>query len=248
MQARTWTISGSRLTVDLIAEGISKAFRLLVKGDRDVFQIALLTLRVSGLATLISLAIGVPLGTALALGRFRGRSAAASIVNTGMGLPPVVVGLWVSIMLWRYGPLGSLRLMYTPAAMVIAQTIIALPIITGLTMSGIGQLDPGIHVQLLSLGATRLQLVWLLVREARLAVLAAVIAGFGRVISEIGASMMVGGNVVGHTRVLTTATSMEVSRGNFGEAIALSLILLCITLTITSCLTRLQQKGGSTQS
>jgi tungstate transport system permease protein len=248
MQARTWTISGSRLTVDLIAEGISKAFWLLVKGDRDVFQIALLTLRVSGLATLISLAIGVPLGTALALGRFRGRSAAASIVNTGMGLPPVVVGLWVSIMLWRYGPLGSLRLMYTPAAMVIAQTIIALPIITGLTMSGIGQLDPGIHVQLLSLGATRLQLVWLLVREARLAVLAAVIAGFGRVISEIGASMMVGGNVVGHTRVLTTATSMEVSRGNFGEAIALSLILLCITLTITSCLTRLQQKGGSTQS
>ncbi|HBK60425.1 MAG TPA: tungstate transporter permease [Firmicutes bacterium] len=234
--------------MDLIAEGISKAFRLLVKGDRDVFQIALLTLRVSGLATLISLAIGVPLGTALALGRFRGRSAAASIVNTGMGLPPVVVGLWVSIMLWRYGPLGSLRLMYTPAAMVIAQTIIALPIITGLTMSGIGQLDPGIHVQLLSLGATRLQLVWLLVREARLAVLAAVIAGFGRVISEIGASMMVGGNVVGHTRVLTTATSMEVSRGNFGEAIALSLILLCITLTITSCLTRLQQKGGSTQS
>ncbi len=234
--------------MDLIAEGISKAFWLLVKGDRDVFQIALLTLKVSGLATLISLAIGVPLGTALALGRFRGRGAAASIVNTGMGLPPVVVGLWVSIMLWRYGPLGSLRLMYTPAAMVIAQTIIALPIITGLTMSGIGQLDPGIHIQLLSLGATRLQLVWLLVREARLAILAAVIAGFGRVISEIGASMMVGGNVVGHTRVLTTATSMEVSRGNFGEAIALSLILLAITLTITSWLTRLQQKGGPMRS
>ena len=232
--------------MDLIAEGITQAFWLLVKGDRGVFQIALLTLKVSGLATLISLAIGVPLGTALALGRFRGRDAVASIVNTGMGLPPVVVGLWVSIVLWRYGPLGSLRLMYTPTAMVIAQTLIALPIITGLTMSGIGQLDPGIRVQILSLGATRWQLIWLLVREARLAILAAVMAGFGRVIAEVGASMMVGGNVVGQTRVLTTATSMEVGRGNFGTAIALSLILMGLTLAITSWLTHLQQKGRQT--
>lgn len=231
--------------MDLIAEGIVKAFWLLVKGDPGVFQIALLTLKVSGLATLISLAIGVPLGTALALGTFPGRNAVASIVNTGMGLPPVVVGLWVSIMLWRYGPLGSLRLMYTPAAMVIAQTLIALPIITGLTMSGMGQLDEGIHIQILSLGTTRWQLVWLLVREARLAILAAIIAGFGRVISEVGASMMVGGNVIGQTRVLTTATSMEVSRGNFGTAIALSLVLITITLTITSLLTHLQQKGST---
>jgi len=232
--------------LDLIAEGITQAFWLLVKGDRGVFQIALLTLKVSGLATLISLATGVPLGTALALGRFRGRDAVASIVNTGMGLPPVVVGLWVSIVLWRYGPLGSLRLMYTPTAMVIAQTLIALPIITGLTMSGIGQLDPGIRVQILSLGATRWQLIWLLVREARLAILAAVMAGFGRVIAEVGASMMVGGNVVGQTRVLTTATSMEVGRGNFGTAIALSLILMGLTLAITSWLTHLQQKGRQT--
>jgi tungstate transport system permease protein len=232
--------------LDLIAEGIAQAFWLLMKGDRGVFQIALLTLKVSGLATLISLAIGVPLGTALALGRFRGRDAVASIVNTGMGLPPVVVGLWVSIVLWRYGPLGSLRLMYTPTAMVIAQTLIALPIITGLTMSGIGQLDPGIRVQILSLGATRWQLIWLLVREARLAILAAVMAGFGRVIAEVGASMMVGGNVVGQTRVLTTATSMEVGRGNFGTAIALSLILMGLTLAITSWLTHLQQKGRPT--
>ena len=232
--------------MDLIAEGITQAFRLLVKGDRGVLQIALLTVKVSGLATLISLAIGVPIGTALALGRFRGRDAVASIVNTGMGLPPVVVGLWVSIVLWRYGPLGSLRLMYTPTAMVIAQTLIALPIITGLTMSGIGQLDPGIRVQILSLGATRLQLIWLLVREARLAILAAVMAGFGRVIAEVGASMMVGGNVVGQTRVLTTATSMEVGRGNFGTAIALSLMLMGLTLAITSWLTHLQQKGRPT--
>jgi tungstate transport system permease protein len=232
--------------LDLIAEGVTQAFWLLVKGDRGIFQIALLTLKVSGLATLISLAIGVPLGTAFALGRFRGHDAVASIVNTGMGLPPVVVGLWVSIMLWRYGPLGSLRLMYTPTAMVIAQTLIALPIITGLTMSGIGQLDPGIRVQILSLGATRWQLIWLLVREARLAILAAIMAGFGRVIAEVGASMMVGGNVVGQTRVLTTATSMEVGRGNFGTAIALSLILMGLTLAITSWLTHLQQKGRTT--
>ncbi|OPZ63989.1 MAG: Sulfate transport system permease protein CysW [Firmicutes bacterium ADurb.Bin506] len=232
--------------MDLIAEGISKAFWLLVKGDRDVLRIALLTLKVSGSATLISLALGVPLGTALALGRFPGRNAVASLINTGMGLPPVVVGLWVSIMLWRYGPLGSLRLLYTPTAMVIAQTLIALPIITGLTMSGVGALDPGIRVQLLSMGATRWQIVWLLVREARLAILAAVIAGFGRAVSEIGASMMVGGNVVGETRVLTTATSMEVSRGNFGTAIALSILLLLITLSITAWLTHVQQKGRST--
>lgn len=231
--------------MDLITEGISRAFWLLVKGDRDVLRIALLTLKVSGTATLISLALGVPLGTVLALGRFRGRNAVASLINTGMGLPPVVVGLWVSIMLWRYGPLGSLRLLYTPTAMVIAQTVIALPIITGLTMSGIGQLDPGIRVQLLSMGATRWQIVWLLVREARLAILAAVIAGFGRAVSEIGASMMVGGNVVGETRVLTTATSMEVSRGNFGAAIALSILLLLITLSITAWLTHVQQKGRS---
>ena len=162
--------------MDLIVEGIKRAFWLLVKGDREVFRISLLTLKVSGTATLISLAIGVPLGTVLALARFRGRTAVASLINTGMGLPPVVVGLWVSIMLWRYGPLGHLRLLYTPTAMVIAQTLIALPIVTGLTMSGIGQLDEGIRVQVLSLGATRLQLVWLLVREARLAILAAVIA------------------------------------------------------------------------
>jgi len=130
--------------------------------------------------------------------------------------------------------------------MVIAQTLIALPIITGLTMSGIGQLDPGIRVQILSLGATRLQLIWLLVREARLAIFAAVMAGFGRVIAEVGASMMVGGNVVGQTRVLTTATSMEVGRGNFGTAIALSLMLMGLTLAITSWLTHLQQKGRPT--
>ncbi|MDI6638562.1 MAG: ABC transporter permease, partial [Bacillota bacterium] len=190
--------------MDLVVEGIVKAFWLLVRADREVVRITLLTLRVSGLATLIAVVVGVPLGTVLALSTFRGRQVAVSLVNTGMGLPPVVVGLWVSILLWRYGPLGFLRLMYTPTAMVIAQSVIALPIVTGFTMAGIGQLDPGVRLQMLSLGASWWQLLWILLREARLSVLAAVIAGFGGVISEIGASMMVGGNVMGQTRILTT--------------------------------------------
>lgn len=229
--------------MDLIVEGVVKAFWLLVKVDREVVRITLLTLQVSGLATLIAVVVGVPLGTALALSTFRGRQAAVSLVNTGMGLPPVVVGLWVSIVLWRYGPLGFLRLMYTPAAMVIAQSVIATPIVTGFTMAGMGQLDPGVRLQMLSLGASRWQLLWILLREARLSVLAAVIAGFGGVISEIGASMMVGGNVMGQTRILTTATAMEVSRGHFDMAIALSVILLALAYGITFGLTHLQQRG-----
>ncbi|MGE5573779.1 MAG: ABC transporter permease [Bacteroidota bacterium] len=229
--------------MDLIVEGVVKAFWLLVRADREVVRITLLTLRVSGLATLIAVVVGVPLGTVLALSTFRGRQVAVSIVNTGMGLPPVVVGLWVSILLWRYGPLGFLRLMYTPAAMVIAQSVIATPIVTGFTTAGIGQLDPGVRLQMLSLGASRWQLLWILLREARLSVLAAVMAGFGGVISEIGASMMVGGNVMGQTRILTTATAMEVSRGHFDMAIALSVILLALAYGITFGLTHLQQKG-----
>ncbi len=232
--------------MDLVADGIAEAFRLLLTGDREVVRITLLTLRVSGLATLVSLIIGVPVGVFLALYAFRLRHVAVSLVNTGMGLPPVVVGLWVSILLWRYGPLGFLRLMYTPSAMVIAQAIIAAPIVAGFTMAGIGQLDPGIRLQVLSLGASWWQLLWILLREARLSVLAAVIAGFGGVISEIGASMMVGGNVLGQTRVLTTATAMEVSRGNFGVAIALSIILLAMSYAITSALTYVQQRGRHT--
>jgi tungstate transport system permease protein len=241
MQARAWKSSEGEGELDLIAEGIAEAFRLLIKGDREVLRIALLTLRVSGIATIISAGIGVPLGTALSLWSHRGRRRIAGFVNTGMGLPPVVVGLWVSIFLWRTGPLGFLRLMYTPTAMVIAQTVIALPIVTGFTMAGVGQLDPGIRLQMLSLGASSWQLLCVLIREARLSVLAAIMAGFGRVVAEVGASMMVGGNLLGQTRVLTTATSMEVSKGNFGFAIALSIILVGITYIINVSLTRIQQ-------
>ncbi|MFZ5650809.1 MAG: ABC transporter permease [Bacillota bacterium] len=228
--------------MELIWDGVAKAFDLLLRGDREVLGIALLTLQVSGLATLISVLIGVPLGVFLALAVFPGRNIAVSLVNFGMGLPPVVVGLWVSIFLWRSGPLGFLNMMYTPGAIIMAQAIIASPIVTGFTMAAIGQLNHKIRLQILALGASRLQLLWLLMREARMGLLAAVIAGFGGVISEVGASMMVGGNISGYTRVLTTATVMEVSKGNFDIAIAISFILMLLAYTITFVMTMLQQR------
>src|SRR5574342_1309573 len=194
--------------------------------DAEVFQITVLSLQISALATGLSLFIGLPFGTLLALGKFPGRSFLLSMVNTGMGLPPVVVGLFVAMMLWRSGPLGDLRLIYTPAAIIIAQTIIAAPVVTGLTAAALEALDPRLQQQLLGLGASRVQMVWYLWREARLPLLAALMAGFGSVISEVGASMMVGGNIKGQTRVLTTAIVLETSKGQFEGAIALSVFLL----------------------
>lgn len=229
--------------MELIWQGIVKAFYMLLQGDREILTIVLLQIKVSGLATLISMTLGVPLGVFLALAVFPGRNFLVSIVNFGMGLPPVVVGLWVSLFLWRSGPLGFLNLMYTPGAMVAAQSIIAFPIVTGFTVAAIGQLNPKIRLQILALGASKLQLYWLLLREARMGLLAAVIAGFGGVVSEVGASMMVGGNIYGYSRVLTTATVMEVSKGNFDVAIAISIILMLLSFTITFALTFLQQRG-----
>lgn len=229
--------------MDLIWEGLVKAGELLMKGDPELWRITLLTLRVCGLATLISVLLGVPLGILLALSRFPGRRLLISLVNTGMGMPPVVVGLWVSILLWRSGPFGFLDLMYTPAAIVIAQTVIATPVVAGFTLAGIGQLNPKLPLQILALGASRRQLWWLLIQEARLSILAAVIAGFGAVVSEVGASMMVGGNVKGYSRVLTTATVMEVSMGHYDLAIAISIVLLLLAYGVTLVLTLLQQRG-----
>lgn len=215
---------------------------MLLEGDPELWRITLLTLRVSGTATLISVLIGVPAGALLALARFPGRSLLVSLVNTGMGMPPVVAGLWVSLLLWRSGPFGYLRLMYTPTAMVIAQAVIAAPIVMGFTLAGIQQLGPSLPRQLLALGASRWQLIRLLLREARLSLLAAVMAGFGGVVSEVGASMMVGGNVVGDTRVLTTATVLEVSKGNFDVALALSFLLMALAFGVTWFLTTIQQR------
>jgi tungstate transport system permease protein len=228
--------------MDLFLTGIKQAFWLLVSGDVEVWRITFLSLQISSTATLISLLLGIPFGVFLALREFPGRRFVVSLVNTGMSLPPVVVGLFVTILLWRSGPLGFFRLLYTPTAMVLAQVVIAAPIVAGLTLAAIQQLNPKLRLQILALGASRAQLVWLLLREARLPLLAAIMAGFGGVISEIGASMMVGGNILGHTRVLTTATVMETGKGNFDVAIALSVILMLLIFFVNAVLTYTQQR------
>jgi tungstate transport system permease protein len=228
--------------MELIFEGIRKALWLLVTLDHEVMGITFLSLKVSGIATLISLVIGVSGGAVVALSRFPGRQIAVGLINTGMGLPPVVVGLFISILLWRNGPLGFLGMLYTPSAMIIAQTVIATPIVMGITLAAMQQLPKKLRLQILALGATRLQTVWILIREARLPLLAAVMAGFGGVISEVGASIMVGGNIKRYSRVLTTATVMETSRGNFDTAIALSIILLLLAYAVNIVLTYVQQR------
>jgi len=228
--------------MDLILEGIRKAFSLLMTLDPEVMRITFLSLQVSGTATLISLFIGISCGTAIALAEFPGRRILLSLINTGMGLPPVVVGLFVTIFLWRNGPLGFLGILYTPTAMIIAQAIIATPIVMGISLAAIQALPKNLRLQILALGATRVQMTWILIKEARLPLLAGVMAGFGGVISEVGASIMVGGNIKGYSRVLTTATVMETSRGNFDIAIALGIILLLLAYFITLILTQIQQR------
>jgi tungstate transport system permease protein len=228
--------------LDLVLDGIIKAFRLISGLDPEVVAITLLTLKISGTATAVSTGIGILSGTVIALVRFPGRRFVVAMVNTGMGLPPVVVGLFITILIWRSGPLGSLGLLYTPAAMVIAQTIIATPIITGITLSAMQHLPEKLRLQILALGATRIQMLLLLMREARLPVLTGIMAGFGGVVSEIGASIMVGGNVRGYTRVLTTATVMETGKGNFALAISLGVILLVLAFAVNYTLTTIQQR------
>lgn len=224
-------------------QGLVEALRLLLSGDPEVYEVILRTVHVSGTATIIGMLIGLPLGTVLALSSFPGRKLVISLINFGMGLPPVVVGLWVWLTLSRYGPLGILELLYTPTAMIIAQVIIAAPIITGFTIAAIQSLNPKIRLQILALGASKLQLLWLLLRESRLGLLAAVIAGFGGAVSEVGASMMVGGNLKGYTMVLTTTTVLEVNKGNWQIATAFSIILLLLAFGVTVALTLAQQRG-----
>jgi tungstate transport system permease protein len=227
--------------MELIWDGLVRALGLMWTGDREVLGITWLSLKLSATATLLSLVVGLPLGTLLALVRFPGRRLVVALVNTGMGLPPVVVGLFISILLWRNGPLGALELLYTPGAIVLAQFVIAVPLVIGLTLAAVQQIPERFRLQMQALGASRGQLLWVLVREARLALLAALMAGFGAVISEVGASLMVGGNIRGQTRVLTTATVLETGKGNFDVAIALSVILLGLTFLVNWALTVLQQ-------
>ena len=229
--------------MELLKDGIAEAFQLIISLDPEVLQITWLSLKLSGIATLLSLMIGLPIGTLLALGQFRSRRLWLSLANTGMALPPVVVGLVVSIMLWRSGPFGGLNLIYSPGAIIIAQLIIATPITIALTVVALQQLDPQLQYQLKGLGASQWQLIWHLWLEARLPLLAAVMAAFGAVISEVGAVLMVGGNLRGHTRVLTSAIVLETGRGEFALALALGIILLMLAFIVNLIFTWIQQRA-----
>lgn len=229
--------------MNVIGDGFLEAGRLLATFDQDVISITLRTLQVSCTATFVSVLLGIPVGTVLALTQFWGRGLLVAVINFGMGLPPVVVGLATWLCLTRYGPFGALGLLYTPTAMIIAQAVIASPIVAGFSLAAIQSVNPKLRLQMLAFGATRMQYLFLLLWEARLGILASIIAGFGGVISEVGASLMVGGNVRGYTRVLTTATVLEVSKGKFELATALSIILLLLTFVIMALLSYLQQRG-----
>ena len=219
-----------------------EALQLLLSGDAELYGIIARSLLISGMATLVAMLVGIPLGYALARGRFPGRTLLLGVVNTGMGMPPVVVGLVVWLLLTRSGPFGNLELIYTPQAMIIAQFVIATPLIVGFTAASIQALPAQLPDLLTSLGAGRVQALWILSREARLGLLAAVMAGFGAIVSEVGASMTVGGNLRGSPRVLTTAIVTETSRGNLPVALALGCLLLSLAFAVNLLLTLVQQR------
>ena len=229
--------------MDLIIEGLKSAFQMLLSGDPEIFEITWRTLRVCLTATIISAVIGIPIGIVLGMTRFPGRKLLLVFINIGMGLPPVVAGLWITIFLWRSGPLGHLSLLYTPTAIVLAQILVSMPIIIGLTSSAFQEIDEKLLMQIKALGTTKLQRLKILLAETRVAILAAIIAAFGRVVAEVGAAMMVGGNIRGETRILTTSIMMEVSKGNFDIAFALSFIIMALSFIITFGLTYYQQRS-----
>jgi tungstate transport system permease protein len=228
--------------MELLVDGLKKAIEMILSGDRQVYEITWLTLKVCLISILISTLLGLPLGIFLGLSKFKGRRLLLLFINIGMGLPPVVAGLWITMLLWRSGPLGDLSLLYSSTAIVMAQILVSLPIVTSLTCSAFQQINDKMLLQIKALGATKLQTLIILVKQAKIAILAAIMAGFGRVIAEVGAAMMVGGNILGDTRILTTSIVMEVSKGNFDIALALSFILMTIALLITAALTYLQQR------
>jgi len=227
--------------MDLLFDTIREAVRLLLEGNTYLWQIVQLSLRVSASAVLIGLLIGIPLGAAVAVARFRGRSVLIALIHTGFALPPVVVGLFVYLVLSRSGPAGRLELLFTPTAMVLAQAVLATPYVAGITLAAVQAVPRDVRLQAAALGAGPVRALWMHVREARLGLLAAVVAGFGAVISEVGAVMLVGGNIVGETRVMTTAIVLETRRGNYATAMALGLILLALAFVVNLLLTRAQQ-------
>jgi tungstate transport system permease protein len=228
--------------VDLIWDGFTEALDLIFSGDAYVYEVTFTSLLVSSSATLIALVVGLSIASFLVFRPPPGRTFAISAFNAGMALPPVAVGLLVSIMLWRTGPLGLLHLSYSRTAIVIAQAVIATPVIAALSTAALQGLNPNLRLQVLALGASRWQAALLLFREARLSLLAAVMAGFGAAVSEVGATIMVGGNIKGSTRTLTSAIVLEVQQGDFETAIAFSLILLTVILIVVGAFTVLQQR------
>ncbi|MBS7655831.1 ABC transporter permease [Candidatus Bathyarchaeota archaeon] len=229
--------------MNLILEGLIKAFWLIASFDQEVYSIMFLTLRVSGTAVAIGALIGIPLGAGIGLKDFFGKRFLISVINTLMGLPPVVVGLFVYLILSTSGPLGALQLLYTPTAMIIAQLIMVVPIVVGVTISSVSSIDKTIRDKALSLGATKMQLIITILKEAKAGFLTAVIAAFGGAISEVGAVMIVGGNIRWATRVLTTAIVIETELGKFDVAIALGVILLLLAFIINWVLTQMQWSG-----
>ncbi|HEY5528682.1 MAG TPA: ABC transporter permease [Thermoleophilia bacterium] len=229
----------------LFWEAIKQAFHLLISGDRYVYEVMLMSLRVAGVATAIGMIVGIPIGTWMGFKRFAGWGVAASILNLGLMLPPVVVGLFVFMLLSRQGPLGSLGWLYSVPAMVMAETIIAAPVIAAITMAAVGSIPKDVRLQALGLGASRRQTTWLVLREARVSLLAAIVAGFGAAISEVGAVQMVGGNlsIDGHnqTGTMTTALMALVRQGQYAVAMAFGIILLVLAFVITLLLTKTQQ-------
>lgn len=224
-------------------EGFKQAFELILNLDAELIGIILLSLRVSGLALVIATILGIPAGALIALRRFPGRGVILNLLNTFMGLPPVVVGLVVYLLVSRSGPLGFMALLYTPTAMIIAQTILSFPIVASLSHSAILSVDPIIRQASLTLGATPLQVSLTVMGEARYGIMSAVIAGFGRVMAEVGAVLMVGGNIAGFTRVMTTTIALETDKGNFELALALGIILLLLSLSVNMVLNVVQRKG-----
>jgi len=229
--------------LNIILEGLVKAFWLIVSLDREVYEIMFLSLRVSGTAVMIGALLGVPSGATVGLKEFFGKRFLMSIINTLMGLPPVVVGLLVYLLLSTSGPLGVFQLLYSPEAMIIAQLIMVIPIVMGVTISSVSSVSRAIREKALSLGATDWQMTLKVLKEARLGILTALIVSFGAAISEVGAVMIVGGNIRWATRVLTTAIVFETELGEFGLAIALGLILLLLAFLINWVLTYLQWSG-----
>jgi tungstate transport system permease protein len=231
--------------MELLSDSVRAALQLLFSANRAVLEILLLSLRVSGTALLAGVLIGLPVGIALGVARFPGRRVLVALVYTGFALPPVVIGLFVYLLLSRAGPLGSLELLFTPAAMILAQAVLAAPYIAGITLAAVQAVPTEVRLQARALGASALRALWMHVREARLGIVAAIIAGFGAIISEVGAVMMVGGNITHETRVLTTAIVLETRRGNFALALALGFILLAVAFAVNFALTSVQQHGAT---